>query len=125
MQWELARMRQLKANFLSSSASEGLKAILQERGFDYTKFNPLTKQWATNDPSGVEGVKKLLKEWGLDERDILAKTYMKFIADLERLERITIGIETRRNSALRELERHRETKKKFLHDITDVESDDV
>ena len=50
---------------------------------------------------------------------------MKFIADLERLERITIGIETRRNSALRELERHRETKKKFLHDITDVESDDV
>ena len=123
LQWELLRMRQLKAKFLSSTSSEGLKTILQERGFDFTQFNPLAKKWATNDPNGVEAVRKLFEDWGLDESDILAKTYMKHIADLERLERITIGVETRRNSALHEFERHRATKKKFLHDITDVEND--
>ena len=121
LQWDLQRLRQMKAKFLSSTASEGLKIILQERGFDYAKFNPLVRQWAINDPIGVEAVSKFFEEWGLDESDILAKTYMKYIADLERLERVIIGVETRRNSALREFERHRETKKKFLHDITDVE----
>ena len=50
---------------------------------------------------------------------------MKHIVDLERVERMIISVEGRRNAAMRELEKHREIKKKFLHDVTDIEMDEA
>jgi len=125
LQWELLRMRQMKARFLSATASEGLKIILLDRGVDHSKLHPTASQWAKNVPQVIENVRQLFEEWGLDESDILAKTYMKHIADLERIERMIISVEGRRNAALRELEKHRETKKKFLHDVTDIDMDEA
>ena len=48
-------------------------------------------------------MRKFFEEWGLDESDILAKTHMKYIADLERLERVIIGIETAEEQARKKL----------------------
>ena len=121
LQWELLRMRQIKIKYLNARTWQGLKIFLQERDVDTLEAQKLSKLWMENNPRALTLVKKMFTDWAADESDILASTYMRFIENMERIDRMIIGLEARRNAALREIERHREIKRKYIHDIIDIE----
>ena len=107
LQWELMRLRHLKTRFLVSSASVGLKILMNMR-MNYVDSDPNYKSWIKNEPRGIKNIKSMLSDWGLSEEDIHAQTLAKKIDEFERIERLIANAEARRNAALRELERHRE-----------------
>ena len=120
LQWDLLRFRRLKSHLLSSSAPSGLAALMSAR--KYTHFNDSRfASWLNNDPQAVKEIKELLTNWGLSEQDIFAQTMVKKINEFERLEKMAYSVETRRNTALRELERHREAVARRLRDVVAIE----
>ena len=120
LQWDLLRFRRLKAHLLSSSAPSGLAALMAAR--KYTHFNDARfASWLNNEPKAVKEIKALLTQWGLSEQDIYAQTMFKKINEFERLEKMAYSVEMRRNTALRELERHREAVARRLRDAVAIE----
>jgi ActR/RegA family two-component response regulator len=69
----------------------------------------LAEQWAARDPQAVEEVKKQLASKGLTLENVAARALSAQIESFERIDRIVMNAEARRNAALRELERHRDT----------------
>jgi hypothetical protein len=120
LQWELMRLRHLKTRFLVSSASVGLKILMNMR-MNYVDSDPNYKSWIKNEPRGIKNIKSMLSDWGLSEEDIHAQTLAKKIDEFERIERLIANAEARRNAALRELERHREAVGRRLKNALDTE----
>ena len=98
LQWELLRMRQIKIKYLNARTWQGLKIFLQERDVDTLEAQKLSKLWMENKPRALTLVKKMFTDWAADESDILASTYMRFIENMERIDRMIIGLEARRNA---------------------------
>ena len=63
----------------------------------------------------------MLSDWGLSEADIHAQTLAKKIDEFERIDRLAASAESRRNAALRQLERHREAVGRRLRNAIDTE----
>ena len=120
LQWELMRLRHLKTRFLVSSASVGLKILMNMR-MNYVDSDPNYKSWIKNERKGIKNIKSMLSDWGLSEADIHAQTLAKKIDEFERIERLIANAEARRNAALRELERHREAVGRRLKNALDTE----
>ncbi len=120
LQWELIRLRHLKTRFLVSSASVGLKILMNMR-MNYVDSDPNYKSWIKNERKGIKNIKSMLSDWGLSEADIHAQTLAKKIDEFERIERLIANAEARRNTALRELDRHREAVGRRLKNALDTE----
>ena len=120
LQWELMRLRHLKTRFLVSSASVGLNILMNMR-MNYVDSDPNYKSWIKNEPRGIKNIKSMLSDWGLSEEDIHAQTLAKKIVEFERIERLIANAEARRNTALRELDRHREAVGRRLKNALDTE----
>jgi hypothetical protein len=99
--WETARMRRIKAALLTSAMLRQLK----------NKFEPdeLLHDWAARDPDAVKEVDRLLALDGHTIDDLAAQVLSIEIERFERIDRMIMNAEARRNAALRELERHRAT----------------
>jgi hypothetical protein len=114
------RLRHLKTRFLVSSASVGLNILMNMR-MNYVDSDPNYKSWIKNERKGIKNIKSMLSDWGLSEADIHAQTLAKKIDEFERIERLIANAEARRNTALRELERHREAVGRRLRNALDTE----
>ena len=118
--WETFRLRRLKANLLDANAHRGLERILVTfLGWDDAKS--LAASWAQRDRSAIKQVDKLLASAGLTMDAVMAQTLSVKVDDIERIDRMIMGAEARRNLALRELDRHRAS----LADRLRRASDDV
>jgi hypothetical protein len=109
--WETLRMRRLKRTLLASAMLDQLNS----------KYEPeeLLHRWAARDPDAIEEVDRLLASDGLTVDDVAAKAFSNKIWDFERIDRTVMNAEARRNAALRELERHRETLARDLRQTSD------
>ena len=67
----------------------------------------VTLRWANGDPEAREMVDKVLASAGLTMDAVRVHTLARFIDEFERIDRITMMAEGRRDSFLREIERHR------------------
>jgi hypothetical protein len=115
--WEILRMRRLKAGLLTSAMLNQLLG----------KFEPaeLMHQWAVRDPDAIEDVNRLLALEGLNVENVAVVALSAEIESFERIDRLIMNAEARRNAALRELERHRTTLAQDLRQASDdvVEAD--
>lgn len=129
--WETLRMRRLQAHLLTCVMVEELSQILEpvlvvvedessddepsadeldaEGSDSELSADKLAEQWAARDPQAVEAVKKQLASKGLTLENVAARALSAQIESFERIDRIVMNAEARRNAALRELERHRDT----------------
>jgi hypothetical protein len=111
--WESLRLRRLKAAFLNSAAYEGLGIILQPLiKMQFISRSPdgsLSEKWARGDPQAKKSVNDYLKSAGLSLDDVMAQTLALKLPSVERIDRMLASAEGRREAALRELARHRET----------------
>ena len=109
---EILRLRRAKAGILKASMSDGLRKVLdslghgQDRMFDYTKR--LGQSWAAADKKSRKEVMAALNAAGLTIDDVTAKTLESKLDSFERLDRMLASAKSRRNNALREIDRHRE-----------------
>ena len=69
----------------------------------------MTEAWAAHKSDVVEEVHKTLASAGLSTDCVLAQTFAIKLDEIQRIEQIAALAEARRNAALREIDRHRET----------------
>jgi hypothetical protein len=104
--WEILRLRRLKTSLLTVSAHKGLERIL-ECFMAWEAANDLAKRWAAGDQSATEEVSTLLASAGVTMEAVMAQTLSVKIEDIERIDRMIMNAEARRNASLREVDRHR------------------
>ena len=111
LEWEVRRLRRLKACQLEGAAYKGLEEVLEplmpQTGWAAKK--DLSKRWARREPEALEEVENRLAQAGIGIDVVMAQTLAVRLDAIERFYRLLASAETRRNAALREIERHRAT----------------
>jgi hypothetical protein len=127
--WEALRCRRLRAALVNGAVSEGLANVLrplmavrafaseevasEEAGTDQDAERPscheLAVRWAAREPQAVAEVDALLASANLSIERALASAFGYRMSDVERIDRMIISAEARRNAVLHEIERHRST----------------
>ena len=107
LQWEVLRMRRLKARLLANSSPSGLESLFHRRG-NYSDVGKILDSWGRGNKEDIKEIELLLKSRGLGLDDVDAHSLLKRLEPLESIDRMISQAETRRNNALREIERARE-----------------
>ena len=124
MVWDALRLRRLKAQLLTASAYEGMHAILS-RFLDWQYSEQLARQWTLRDAAAVTKAEAVLASAGLSAEAVTAQTLALKIDIVERIDHMMVTAEARRNSVLREIERHRasfaHTLRRAVQEVEDAE----
>jgi hypothetical protein len=104
--WEILRLRRLKTQLLASTVPKALAELLKPY---YNDADNLAWKWATREKTTVQQMDGLLAGIGLNMDAVLARALAIRLDEFERVDRIIMTMEVRRNAALREIDRHRET----------------
>ena len=108
LQWEVLRMRRLKALLLNNNSPAGLDSLLYRRVTHQTR-QTLVEAWGRGDKAAIQEIAGILHQRGLSMDDVDSHTLLKTLEPLERIDRMVTQAEGRRNNALREIERSRES----------------
>jgi hypothetical protein len=123
--WEAFRLRRLKAHLLKAAAHEGMAQLIGPL-LDWNLTGQTSRRWAIGHEEAVKTVKTTLAAAGMDMDSVMARTLALKIHEIERIDRMTMAAEARRNAVLREIERHRATFARTLRrTVEDVEEADV
>ena len=118
--WEALRLRRLKSGLLDASIHEGLTEILKVL-VGWTAAEELATSWVRNDVKAREEINKMLTSAGLTMESAAAQTLALNIDVIERIDRMIMHAEARRNAVLREIDRHRASVAQALRQATDIE----
>jgi hypothetical protein len=127
LSWEISRLRRLKEKLMTISAHSGLKHLLIV--LKPEDASVLEHQWVRRQPKALKTVEQILAAAGLDSEAIWAQTLTVRLDDFERIDRMIMQKEARRNTALREVDRRRaaaaERLRNAIEDVTDVEIEEA
>jgi hypothetical protein len=127
--WEVVRLRHIKAGVLKASMDAGVQGVLAGVGSSYLERDSLSEKWAAGDEGARKKVGAILAKAGLTIDEVTAKTLESKIDVFERIDRMLASAETRRNNALREIDRHRDAAgtavRRAIDEVEDVEFRDV
>ena len=115
--WETMRLRRLKAKLMQAAAHEGLDKLLRPLT-GMLEHQELSAAWARRDASSVKKVDALLQQAGLDQEAIAAQTLAVKLEAFERIDRMIMQAEARRNMILREIDRHRDVLARRLREAS-------
>jgi len=104
--WQALRLRRIKADLVSACAQQGLERVLVDL-IDWSAAHDLARNWALNDDDAHARVADLLGRAVLDENAIIAQALAARIDDVERLDRMVVQAEARRDAVLAQFERRR------------------
>jgi hypothetical protein len=127
--WEVLRLRRIKAGILKASMGAGVHDVLNDVGYSFLDNRPISEKWAAGDESARQEVDAVLAKAALALDEVTAKTLEHKIDVFERLDRMLASAEARRNNALREIDRHRESlgaaARNAVDEVEDAEFRDV
>ena len=109
---------------MSNSSPAGLESLLRRR-VNYRIVDPIVEGWGQGNKESIKQVNQLLKQLGLSNDDIDAHSLLKTLDSMERIDRMIAQAETRRNNALREIERSRETAARRMRAALSEEDDSL
>jgi hypothetical protein len=104
--WESIRLRRLKSQLLHAAAHEGLERVLKPL-LGWQRADQLSRTWASGDEQAQCEVERLLGRAGLTIDAVMARTLAARIDDVERIDRMVIVAEARRDAVLREIRSRR------------------
>jgi hypothetical protein len=104
--WESIRLRRLKSQLLHAAAHEGLERVLTPL-LGWQRADQLSRTWASGDEQALCEVERLLSRAGLNIDAVMARTLAARIDDVERIDRMVIVAEARRDAVLREIRSRR------------------
>ena len=126
--WEIMRLKRLKVSFLRSCALEGVEAVLDGL-VAYGEAGTLAREWHRGSATAIATVDALLAAAGLTFEAATALTFAGRLDEVERIERMIDRAESRKNTALRELDRHRaalaERLRRAMEEVQDAEFSEV
>jgi hypothetical protein len=105
---DVLRFRRLRTNLMMANAYKGLSEILTPL-VGRSQAETVAEGWAARKSDIVEEVNKTLTSAGLSTDSIMAQTFSLKLSEIERIEHIMALAEGRRNAALHEIDRHRQT----------------
>ena len=140
--WDALRLRRLKAKLIAGATQAALARLLAphlnpdpDQADDFTimpgrkRAVRLAQKWTARDPGAVHLVEGMLASGELAMDDVMAECLSLRLDDVERVDRMAMSAEIRRNAALRELDRHRAAAahavRRALADVEDAEFEDV
>jgi len=131
--WDIFRLRRLKAGILRGSIDGGIRALMENLGYDerrgYGAAGKLATSWAAGEKSAQNEVARALEKAQLTTEDVFAETLESKIDTFERVDRMLASAEARRNNALREIDRHRSSLgvavRRAMDEVEDAEFRDV
>jgi hypothetical protein len=127
--WETLRLRRLKATLMKAAAPLGLESLIEALTYEGIDSYSRSRDWGNWKSEGLKYVQEILATAGLDEDAIAAETLSIRIDVFERIDRMILQSEVRRNAALRDIERWRsaagERLRKAVEDITEVEIEEA
>jgi hypothetical protein len=121
--WETLRLRRLKAKLMTIAAHQAAQGNNDVLPHSYTPAD-----FWPNKPAPVEEVEEGLAAAGLDGETISAHVLLTRLDDFERLDRLIMQTEARRDAALREIDRRRAAAERLrdaIEEVTDVEIDEA
>jgi hypothetical protein len=125
LSWENFRLRRLKSNLLNANAHRGLKTVLESITSPGVAIL-LPQKWAARDADAIEQVDELLASSDLTMDAVMAETLSYIIDDFERIDRMIMHTEARRNAILREVDRYRTSLGQALRRATnDIENSQI
>lgn len=104
--WETLRLRRQKSELIKANMYRGLKIVLEPL-CGYKEAEELTSGWSLRDEETIERINELLESAHLSMAAVEAQAMAEVIEQAERIDRMIVTSEARRNATLRELERHR------------------
>ena len=113
--WEVLRLRRLKAQLLRDGRHFGAGRLLNalapcaEDSEASEENAELAADWLVQHEPSVRKVEQALASAGFTTESVMAETLMHKIEEIERIERMSLAAEMRRDTALREIERRRAT----------------
>ena len=122
--WEVFRLRRLKAHLIRAGAYEGMAQVLKPL-VKWETNEGLAQQWWGGEAEAVSTVEGALASAGLTMDAVMAHTLAARIGDIERIDRMMMAAEVRRDNILRELERRRaalaQSLRRAIRDAEEVE----
>jgi hypothetical protein len=106
--WEAFRLRRLKACMMTAGARTALVIRLAPL-VGGEQAEGLARSWAARAPGAVTAVEEHLSTAGIGLEGVAAQGLCIHLDNVERMERMIMAAEARRNAALREIDRHRAT----------------
>jgi hypothetical protein len=106
--WEAFRLRRLKACMMTAGARTALVIRLAPL-VGGEQAEGLARSWAARAPGAVTAVEEHLATAGIGLEGVAAQGLCIHLDNVERIERMIMAAEARRNAALREIDRHRAT----------------
>jgi hypothetical protein len=104
--WEALRLRRLKACAMTAGARKALAQNLRPLvGWD--QANGLARSWSARKPGAHAAVEEHLVSAGIGLEGVVAEGLCIELDKVERIDRMIMAAEARRNAALREIDRHR------------------
>jgi hypothetical protein len=107
LSWDVLRLRRLKAGLLRGAISSSIYQVMCRLGYEDDFAGELAANWAAGKKAAQRTVAAALQKAQLTMEDVMAETLQDKIDSFERFDRLLASSETRRNNALREIERHR------------------
>ncbi len=120
--WHVLRLRRVKVLVINLAAQEALHAILGDL-LDYDSAKDLTDGWTQRNPRAVKEVEKALANANLSIEYVMAEALTLRFDALEKIDRMMMIAEERRDATLREIERHRATFGRALRSATEQSED--
>jgi hypothetical protein len=112
-EWNILRLRRLWAGLITATQLQGLANVLRPLmsnsilGVEYSEVELLAMKFTLHHPDAVKEVKGLLETAGMPWEAVLAQT-MTFNAEtFERIDRMCMAAEARRDAAQRDIDRRR------------------
>jgi hypothetical protein len=123
--WEAFRLRRLKACVMTAGARKALAhGLAPVVGF--AQADGLARGWAARQPGAIGAVEEHLAAAGTGLEGIAAQGLCLQLGNIERIERMIMAAEARRNAALREIGRHRSTLGRQLRQaVLEAEAEEV
>jgi hypothetical protein len=112
--WDILRYRRASARLIEAGKAQALADTLRWAMINDTEFqyfpqlaDELASKWSQGDPAAIEKIKTLLAPSALTEDALNAQAVSRKLDDIERLDRMVLTKEVRRDKALREIDLHR------------------
>jgi hypothetical protein len=123
--WEAFRLRRLKACMMTVGARKALAQGLAPL-VGWAQADGLARGWAARKPGAIGSVEEHLVTAGIGLEGIAAQGLCLELGNVERIDRMIMAAEARRNAALREIDRHRTTLGARLREaVLEAEAEEV
>jgi hypothetical protein len=106
--WEALRLRRFKASLVTAGTRSAMAQLLESR-LGWPQAEGLARSWAAREPGALAAVNEHLAVAGSGLEALAAQGLCIRLDNVERIDRMIMTAEARRNATLREIDRHRET----------------